>query len=173
MEDIALSQHEAVRTIVQASPYSTGKGPAEFANQSLQLLVTDGEVMPLRPPITHNILELDTPPESAVLKGPTPLVEPDNYQIGASPSAVDIQLLVSAKEDVDDAILGFHMLDLHEVLSPWVPVSTTSPSVYVPPAVHHLIAGTHSGCVTLTELIFAGTRYEASIGNRMPGSKTS
>jgi hypothetical protein len=165
MEDIAPSQHETVRTIVQASLHSTGKGSPEFANQSLQLLATDGEVMPLRPPITHNILELDAPPESAVLKGPTPLVEPDNYRIGASPSAVDIQLLVSTKEDVDDAILAFHMLDLHEVLSPWVPVSTTSPSVYVPPAVHHLIAGTHSGYITLTELIFAGTRYEVSTGS--------
>lgn len=32
------------------------------------------------------------------------------------------------------------MLDLHEVLSPWVPMSPTAPSVYVPPAVQHLIA---------------------------------
>ncbi|KAG1867912.1 hypothetical protein DFJ58DRAFT_768311 [Suillus subalutaceus] len=55
-------------------------------------------------------------------------------------SAVDIELVVSSQADIEDVVLGFHMLDLHEVLSSWVPVSPTAPSIYVPPAVQHLIA---------------------------------
>ncbi|OJA10799.1 hypothetical protein AZE42_00301 [Rhizopogon vesiculosus] len=141
IEDIAPSQHANVGTvekITQAAPHSPINGSPELANQPLQLPATDSEVVSLRPSITHIMSKLDISP---ILEGPVPIVGSEDAQSRVPLSAVDIQLLVSAEADVDDATLGFHMLDLHEVLSPWVPVSSTAPSVYVPPAVHHLISG--------------------------------
>lgn len=151
VEDISLDLG-MVEAIAQA-PHPAINSSLEVANQPLQLLATDSELvsLSLRPPIARIISKLDTPPESAILEGPAPLVEPEDHKTGASPSAVDIQLLVSTEADVDYAV-GFHMLDLHEVLSPWVPMSPTAPSIYVPPAVHHLISGTRSSYSTLTEL---------------------
>ncbi|OAX44753.1 hypothetical protein K503DRAFT_2761 [Rhizopogon vinicolor AM-OR11-026] len=144
IEDIAPSQHANVGTvekITQAAPHSPINSSPELANQPLQLLATDSEVVSLQPSITHIMSKLDISPDHAILEGPVPIVGSEDAQSRVSLSAVDIQLLVSAEVDVDDATLGFHMLDLHEVLSPWVPVSSTAPSVYVPPAVHHLISG--------------------------------
>lgn len=151
VEDISLSVG-MVEAIAQA-PHPAINSSLEVANKPLQLLATDSELvsLSLRPPIARIISKLDTPSESAIPEGPAPLIEPEDPETGASPSAVDFQLLVSAEADVDYAV-GFHMLDLHEVLSPWVPMSPTAPSVYVPPAVHHLISGTRSSYITLTEL---------------------
>lgn len=151
VEDISLSVG-AVEAIAQA-PHPAINSSLEATNQPLQLLATDSELvsLSLRPPIARIISNLDTPSESAIPEGPVPLVEPEDHKTEASPSAVDIQLPVSAEADVDHAI-GFHMLDLHEVLSPWVPMSPTAPSVYVPPAVHHLISGTRFSYIALTEL---------------------
>jgi len=147
IEDIAPLQYadeETVETIAQAPPHSPTPGPLEVVNQSLQLLATDCEVMSLHSPSTRIMSNLETLPETTISAGP---VEPEDSSTRAS--AADIRLVVSTKSDVDDVVMGFHMLDLHEVLSPWVPVSPTAPSVYVPPAVHHLIAGTYSSCIAL------------------------
>lgn len=152
IEDFAPSQHANTGTV--ALPRSIIDGSPEIANQPLQLLATDSEVMSLLP-VTSVMSELDVTLKSAEAEVP---------QTRDSPSAGDIQLLVS---DVDDSILDFHMVDLPEVLSPWVPVSPTAPSIYVPPAVHHLLAGTRSSFISLTELtVFfceLGMKYQLEI----------
>ncbi|KAG2368292.1 hypothetical protein BDR07DRAFT_1391666 [Suillus spraguei] len=114
IEYMAPSQHanvETGETIVQASHIPVIGSP-EVVDPPLQLLATDSKTMALHP---------------------------QNSLAGAS-SAVEMQLVVSSQADIEDVVLGFHMLDLHEVLSPWVPVSPAMPSIYVPPAVQHLFA---------------------------------
>ncbi|KAG1755142.1 uncharacterized protein EDB91DRAFT_1097520 [Suillus paluster] len=140
-EDMATSQNPNEKTmekIVQASQHLTINDSLEVVNPPLQLLATDHEKKSSHPPGSPTMSKLDILPDTTISAGPAALIEDSSTRV--SPSAVDIQLVVSAETDVDDVILGFHMLDLHEVLSPWVPVSPTAPSIYVPPAVQHLIA---------------------------------
>jgi hypothetical protein len=120
-------------------------GSLEVVNQPFQLLATDSEIVPLHPSNSPILPELDILPETTILTNPAAPVETEDSPARASPS-VDIQLVVSSQADIEDVVLGFHMLDLHEVLSPWVPVSPAAPSIYVPPAVQHLIAGTYHSC---------------------------
>ncbi|KAG0709005.1 hypothetical protein DFH29DRAFT_352720 [Suillus ampliporus] len=139
IEDIAPSQSAdegKVETIVQTSPHLPINGSLEVVNQPLQLLATDSENKPLHPPRSPIMSKLDILTDNMISASPAVPVEESLTR--ASPSAVDIQLVIPA--EADDVVLGFHMLDLHEVLSPWVPVSSTAPSVYVPPAVQQLIA---------------------------------
>jgi len=132
-----------IETIAQASPHPATNVSVELANQPSQPLATSSEAMSPRPPITCIMSGLDTPSES---------IEPEDSQSRISPSAIGTQPLVSRKAEVEDALLDFNMLDLFEILSPWVPASPTAPSVYVPPVVHHLIAGTYSNYIAPTTL---------------------
>ncbi|KAG1757427.1 hypothetical protein EDB19DRAFT_2033573 [Suillus lakei] len=121
-----------METIAQASHFPVN-GTLEVVNQPLQLLATDNEIMTLQSPSSPIMSKLDILPETTISARPASLVKPEDPPTRASPSAVDIQLVVSSQTDIDDVVFGFHMLDLHEVLSPWVPVSPAAPSVYVPP----------------------------------------
>jgi hypothetical protein len=114
---------------------------SEVVNQPLQLLATDGKITTLHPPSSPMLSKLDILPETMIPTSPAAPAKPEGSS--ARTSAVDIELVVSSQADFQDVVLGFHMLDLHEVLSPWVPASPTAPSIYVPPAVQHLIAGTY------------------------------
>ncbi|KAG1889645.1 uncharacterized protein F5891DRAFT_1073481 [Suillus fuscotomentosus] len=125
-------------TIAQAS-HTPVIDSLEVVDQPLQLLATDSKTVTLHPPSSPILSKLDILPETTISAGPAASVKPAESSGRASP--VDIQLVVSPQADIDDIVLGFHMLDLHEVLSPWVPMSPAAPSVYVPPAVQHLIAG--------------------------------
>lgn len=124
-------------TIAQAS-HTPVIDSLEVVDQPLQLLATDSKTVTLHPPSSPILSKLDILPETTISAGPAASVKPAESSGRASP--VDIQLVVSPQADIDDIVLGFHMLDLHEVLSPWVPMSPAAPSVYVPPAVQHLIA---------------------------------
>lgn len=140
IEDMAPSQYineGTAETMAQAS-HIPDIGSPEVVNQPLQLLATDSEIVSLHPSNSPILPELDILPETTILTSPAAPAKPEDSSARASPS-VDIQLVVSSQADIEDVVLGFHMLDLHEVLSPWVPVSPTSPSIYVPPAVQHLI----------------------------------
>ncbi|KAG1881814.1 hypothetical protein C8R48DRAFT_766791 [Suillus tomentosus] len=124
-------------TIAQAS-HTPVIDSLEVVDQPLQLLATDSKTVALHPPSSPILSKLDILPETTISAGPAASVKPAESSGRASP--VDIQLVVSPQADIDDIVLDFHMLDLHEVLSPWVPMSPAAPSVYVPPAVQHLIA---------------------------------
>ncbi|KAG2129905.1 hypothetical protein DEU56DRAFT_487681 [Suillus clintonianus] len=117
-------------TTISAGPAA----PAEPEDSSTRASLSAVDVHPPGSPIMS---KLDILPETTISAGPAAPAEPEDSS--ASLSTVDIQLVVSSQADIDDVVLGFHMLDLHEVLSPWVPISPTAPSVYVPPAVQHLI----------------------------------
>lgn len=141
IEYMAPSQHanvETGETIVQASHIPV-IGSLEVVDPPLQLLATDSKTMALHPQSSPILSKLDILPENMILASPGAPVEPEDSLAGAS-SAVEMQLVVSSQADIEDVVLGFHMLDLHEVLSPWVPVSPAMPSIYVPPAVQHLFA---------------------------------
>lgn len=141
IEDMAPSQHideGTTEATAQASHISV-VGSLEVVDQPLQLLATDSEIVSLHPSSSPILPELDILPETTILTSPASPVKPEDSSARASPS-VDIQLVVSSQADIEDVVLGFHMLDLHEVLSPWVPASPAAPSIYVPPAVQHLIA---------------------------------
>ncbi|KAG2350513.1 hypothetical protein BDR05DRAFT_27305 [Suillus weaverae] len=144
IEDMVPSQYvneETTETIAQASHIPV-VGSLEVVNQPLQLLATDSEIMTLHPASSPMLPKLDILPETTISASPQAAApaKPEDSSARASPSAVDIQLVVSSQADIEDVVLGFHMLDLHEVLSPWVPASPAAPSIYVPPAVQHLIA---------------------------------
>lgn len=114
-------------------------GSLELVNQPLQLLSTDSKITTLHPPSSPILSKLDILPATTISTNPAAPDTPEDSSARAL-SAVDIELVVSSQANIEDVVLGFHMLDLHEVLSPWVPVSPTAPSIYVPPAVQHLIA---------------------------------
>ncbi|KAG1783806.1 hypothetical protein EV702DRAFT_1055598 [Suillus placidus] len=144
IEDMAPSQYVnegTTETIAQAS-CTPVVGSLEVVNQPLRLLATDSEIMTLHPASSPMLPKLDILLETTISASPQAAapVKPEDSSARASPSAVDIQLVVSSQTDIEDVVLGFHMLDLHEVLSPWVPASPAAPSIYVPPAVQHLIA---------------------------------
>jgi hypothetical protein len=141
--DIAPSQYVnegTMGTIPQVSHIPVINS-SEVVNQPLQLLATDGKITTLHSPSSPMLSKLDILPETMIPTSPAAPAKPEGSS--ARTSAVDIELVVSSQADFQDVVLGFHMLDLHEVLSPWVPASPTAPSIYVPPAVQHLIAGTY------------------------------
>lgn len=140
IEDVAPSQsiNEGTTETIAQAPHIPVTGSLEVVDQPIQLLATDSEIVSLHPSKSPILPELDILPEATILTSPAAPVKPEDSSARASPSA-DIQLVVSSQADIEDVVLGFHMLDLHEVLSPWVPVSPTAPSIYVPPAVQHLI----------------------------------
>ncbi|KAG2077162.1 hypothetical protein BDR04DRAFT_650590 [Suillus decipiens] len=149
IEDMAPLQHvneETTDTMVQAS-HTLLIGSLEVVDQPLQLLATDSKTVALHPQSSPILSKLDILPEKMNSASPGAPVEPKDCLAGTS-SAVDMQFVVSSQADIEDVVLGFHMLDLHEVLSPWVPVSPAMPSIYVPPAVQHLFAGTYPSCIT-------------------------
>jgi hypothetical protein len=150
-------------TIAQASHVPV-TGSLEVVDQPIQLLATDSEVVSLHPSNSPILPELDILPEATILTSPAAPAKPEDSSARASPS-VDIQLIVSSQADIEDVVLGFHMLDLHEVLSPWVPVSPAAPSIYVPPAVQHLITGTYHSCIDLIWADVMSSSHESSTGN--------
>ncbi|KAG2159591.1 uncharacterized protein EDB93DRAFT_1111058 [Suillus bovinus] len=141
VEDMAPSQHvneETTETTAKAS-HTPVIGSLEVVNQPSQLLATDRKITTLHLTSSPILPKLEILPETTILAGPAAPVEHEESSTRASP-AVDIEHVVSSQADIEDVVWGFHMLDLHEVLSPWVPMSPAAPSVYVPPAVQHLIA---------------------------------
>jgi hypothetical protein len=166
IEDMAPSQdisEGTTETIAQASHIPV-TGSLEVVDQPLQLLATDSEIAPLHTSNSPILPELGILPETTILTSPAAPAKPQDSLARASPS-VDIQLVVSSQADIEDVVLGFHMLDLHEVLSPWVPASPAAPSIYVPPAVQHLITGIYHSCIDLIWTDVMSSSHESSTGN--------
>lgn len=131
--------NEGTMEIIAQASHIPVIGSPKVVNQPLQLLAADSKITTLHPPSSPILPKLDTLPETTISTSPAVPVEPEDSLARAS-SAADIELVISSQADIEDVVLGFHMVGLHEVLSPWVPLSPTAPSVYVPPAVQHLIA---------------------------------